>query len=132
MSVVEDFDEALKKRRESATAAGGKAQDGRVIVQLEEERFNEIVRQCAALLRNQIYIRGVLPFAITRAADVAGGRQVEDDDGTAVEIAGVRHRPGALVFTGAERERVAFLPARRRPRALRPSSCYPPRRGCRR
>jgi hypothetical protein len=97
---------AAKQKRNGAKAAPA-ADDGRERINLSEEHFNDIVRRCARVLQDRIYIRGVLPFAVTRAAD-AGGRQIEDDDGAAVEIAGVRHRPGSLVFTGAERERVAF------------------------
>jgi phage/plasmid primase-like uncharacterized protein len=82
--------------------------DGREEIRLSEEEFNAIVRRGAKLLQDTIYLRGASPFAITRAAEIGSGRRVADQDGEAVEIAGVLHRPGALVFTGATRERAAF------------------------
>jgi hypothetical protein len=82
--------------------------DPREEIQLSEEYFNKVVRRCAALLRDRIYLRGVLPFAITRAAEVAGGQQIEDDDGAGVDIDGIRHRPGSLVFTAATHDRTAY------------------------
>jgi hypothetical protein len=105
---------AAERRRAKQTSPGAsarqqaKASDGREVIQLQEEHFNDIVRKCAVLLQDRIYIRGVLPFAIVPAAEIGGGRQVKDGDGKAVEIAGIRHRPGALVFASADRERVAF------------------------
>ena len=82
--------------------------DPRVEIQLSEERFNSAVRRGAAILRDRIYLRGVLPFAVTRAAEVAGGQQIADADGEGVEIDGIRHRPGSLVFTAATIERCAY------------------------
>ena len=97
-----------QKRIRSGSGPSGCAKDGREQISISEERFNDLVRQCARLLQDRIYIRGVLPFAITRALEASSGRQTQDADGAAVEVAGVRHRPGSLVFTGAERDRVAF------------------------
>jgi hypothetical protein len=104
---VEDFAKA-KKRDRSRSGPTGRTKDGRQEILITEERFNDLVRQCARLLQDRIYIRGVLPFAMTCALDVNGSRKTEDADGAAVEVDGVRHTPGSLVFTGADRDRVAF------------------------
>lgn len=105
---VENFSEALHKRRSETPPPPNASDGGREEIKLQEVQFNAIVRQCAGLLCDRVYLRGFGPFAVVRAAEAAGGRQIEDDDGAAVEIAGVRHRPGALVFTAAGPERVAF------------------------
>ena len=93
----------IKEAVESAERAG----DPRVVIEISDDRFNAIVCQCAVLLNDTIYLRGAVPFAVTRALDV-GGQPVDDQDGAGVELAGVRHRPGSLIFTGATPERAAF------------------------
>jgi Toprim domain len=86
----------------------GDADDRRERIYLSAMHFNRNLRDCARLLRDTIYLRGAAPFTITRAADAGAGRQFDDEDGVGVEIAGVRHRPGSLVFTAATSDRAAF------------------------
>jgi hypothetical protein len=103
---VEDFSEAMRRRK--AAAATPSPDDPREQIQLSEERFNTILRDCARLLRDTIYLRGAVPFTITCAADAGTGHQIEDKDGQGVEIAGVRYRLGSLVFAAATSDRAAL------------------------
>jgi hypothetical protein len=93
---------------EQTAEADAAADDGREQIRLSATHFNRNLRDCARLLRDTIYLRGAAPFTITRAADAGTGRQIDDEDGAGVEIAGVRHRPGSLVFTVATSDRAAL------------------------
>jgi hypothetical protein len=91
----------------AAEEARQQAKDDRTDVRLEIGRWNGMLRQCAGLLHNVVYMRGTVPVILARAAE-AGGRTVEDKDGSAVDLHGVRHRPGSLLFIGASSSRVAW------------------------
>ena len=52
-------------------------------------------------------MRGPVARVLARA-ETAGGRQVEDCDGQAVEISGVRYRPGSLLFLDATSEIISW------------------------
>jgi hypothetical protein len=83
------------------------SEDGRTAVYLSVTKRNEVLRQCAGLLKNIIYMRGVVPLMLTRAVD-CGGKEVEDRDGEAVDVNGVRYRPGTLLFADAAAGRVKY------------------------
>ena len=63
--------------------------------------------ECAAILRAVLYLRGTVPVMLARAVE-AGGKEAEDQDGAAVDLNGVRHRPGSLLFMEAAPGRVAW------------------------
>lgn len=79
------------------------ADDGREPIRLSALNFNANIYDCARGLRDLIYMRGPIPRVLARA-EIAGGRHVEDRDGEALEISGLRYRPGSLLFIDATPE----------------------------
>jgi hypothetical protein len=79
----------------------------RAEIRLTIERWNDTLRQCAGLLTDVIYMRDTKPMLLVRAAE-ASGVEMSDKDGPAVEIHGVRYRPGSLILIEATTGRVAW------------------------
>jgi hypothetical protein len=79
----------------------------RVDIRLSLDRWNQCLAQCAQLLTGVVYMRGVKPMVLARAAE-AGGSALTDTDEPAVAIHGVRHRPGALLLIEATGGRLAW------------------------
>ena len=55
------------------------ATDSRTEIRLSEEHVNDVARQCAALLSDELFMRGSLPAVLVRAEDAPG---VRDAHGT--------------------------------------------------
>ena len=81
--------------------------DPRPRLELTARRFNLVVRACAHGMSDIVYMRGSIPRVLARA-EVAGGRLIEDRDGEAIEIEGVRYRPGSLLFIEAMSELIGW------------------------
>jgi putative DNA primase/helicase len=62
-------------------------------IRLEPERWNKMLSECAGILRSVFYLRGTMPVMLARAVE-AGGKRIEDRDGAAIDLHGVRHRAG--------------------------------------
>ena len=83
------------------------AADDRVEVKLSALHSNANVRRCARGLSDIVTCAG-RSQGCSRGPRQAGGRQVEDCDGQAVEISGVRYRPGSLLFLDATLEIISW------------------------
>ena len=79
----------------------------RTDIRLTPEHWNKMLGECAGILQTVLYMRGTVPVMLARAVE-AGGKKAEDKDGAAVDLNGVRHRPGSLLFMEAVPGRVAW------------------------
>jgi hypothetical protein len=82
------------------------ADDERPAIKIVETKFNEAARRAAAGMRDVVYMRGFLPRVLARVASV-GGRRIEDKDGDAVMISGIRHQLDSSLLIEASTEIVA-------------------------
>jgi hypothetical protein len=80
----------------------------RTTIKISAEGYNDIARTCAGMLQDRVYLRGTSAFAVVRAVEAGGAHETSDADGAAVEISGVRHQRGSLVFTSATADRIGF------------------------
>jgi hypothetical protein len=71
---------------------------------LAEDRANQVLRQCAEVLRDQLYLRETVPTMLVRVADTA-----DPDEEGRYRIRGVDHDPDALVFIEPTADRVQYL-----------------------
>jgi hypothetical protein len=76
-------------------------------IKLSDERWNAAMAACVGQLDDIVYLRGTLPAMLARAAEL-GGKNIQDKDGASVDIAGVRHPAGSLLFVDAMAARVAW------------------------
>jgi hypothetical protein len=97
--------EAQAETRESATEPAPASQ--RVDIRLTPEHWNRMLAECASILRSVLYLRGTVPVMLARAVETSG-KEIEDKDGAAVDLNGVRYRPGSLLFMEAVPGRVAW------------------------
>jgi hypothetical protein len=97
--------------RTAAPATAPAAAGGRSEIRLSEEFVNDVARQCAGLLRDEVFLRGTMAAVLVRAEDAPGvsdGDNGESEDDPGVLMDGVRHPRGALVFAEPSPERIQF------------------------
>lgn len=81
--------------------------DRRRLIRLDPARWNDSVRAAAATVQDILYLRDTVPVILCTAAG-AGGREVADADGDAVELGGVRYQRGTPVLVPARPPLVRF------------------------
>src|SRR5689334_15201075 len=103
ISLTEAFDRALKQPELVAQPKS----TNRVEIRLVPEDRNMMLRECAGVLRDVVYMRGTVAVMLGRATET-GGKRSADKHGKIVELNGVRHRPGSLLFMEAVPGRIAW------------------------
>jgi hypothetical protein len=83
------------------------SEPSRTDIRLTPEHWNKMLAECASVLQTVLYMRGTVPVMLARIVE-ADGKKAEDQDGAAVDLNGVRYRPGSLLFMEAVPGRVAW------------------------
>jgi hypothetical protein len=103
----DELRDLIAKAPEWGIVEGEQPEPARADIRLTPEHWNRMLADCAGTLRNVLYMRGTMPVMLARAVET-GGEEIEDRDGTGIDLNGVRHRPGALLFMDAVPGRVAW------------------------